>query len=70
MTDNIIKLTNNAVAHEIMERCGSVHLHFGYDDDRETIELEGSLTMSEVCFLKERLSSWIHDKLKEMEENV
>lgn len=67
MTDNVIKLLNNAVAPEAMERCGSVHLHYGYDDDRETIELDGSLTMAEVCFLKERLSAWIRQKLEEME---
>lgn len=67
MADNVVKLENNAVAPEIMARCGSVHLHFGYDDERESIELEGSLTISEICFMKERLGSWIRQKLEDLE---
>jgi hypothetical protein len=63
---NVIKLHTDAVAPEIMARRGTVHLHFGYADDRQTVELDGSLTISEICFLKERLGSWIRQRLEEM----
>ena len=63
--DNIIRLPVNALAPEIRARSGTVKLNFGYDDDRETVELEGSLTITEVCFLKEILSLWIRNELEE-----
>lgn len=68
MTDNVVKLLNNAVAPEIIARSGSITLNFGRDD-RETVELEGSLTLSEICFLKEILASWIHNKMQDLSDD-
>lgn len=67
--DNVIKIMNNAVIPEIMERSGEINLYFGDADDRESIEIKGSITLSEVCFLHMLLGRYINKKMNEFEND-
>ena len=70
MTDNVIKLGNNAIIPKIANREGKIVLHYGPDKNtyEESIELSGSITVSEACFLHKLLGKWIDDKIDEMTE--
>lgn len=67
--DNIIKIMNNAIIPEISERSGEVNLYFGSSDDRESVEIKGSITLSEVCFLHMLLGHYINKKMNEFEDD-
>jgi len=62
--DNIIKLQNVTAVHipEIQNRQGRVCLNYG-SEDKDTVEIEGSITLSEVCFLYMILGKFISEKL-------
>lgn len=68
MSDNIIKLGGNYVIPEIVNREGTITLHYAADKNTydDSIELTGSITVSEACFLHKLLGKWIDDKLEEM----
>ena len=68
MTDNIIKLGNNAVIPEIANREGKITLYYGSDKNTfdDSIELEGSITVSEACFLHKLLGAWLDKRMEEM----
>ena len=65
MTDNVIKLGNNAIIPEIANREGKIVLYYGPDKNTydESIELSGSITVSEACFLHKLLGKWIDDRI-------
>lgn len=70
--DNIIKLQNVKDIHipEIQNRQGTVTLHYGgdakyNDDEHESVEIKGTITLSEVCFLHALLGRFIMDKMGE-----
>lgn len=68
MSDNVIRLGNNAIIPEIANREGKIVLHYGpgkntYD---ESIELSGSITVSEACFLHKLLGKWIDEQIDEL----
>jgi hypothetical protein len=67
--DNVIKLKNNAVIPHIQAREGKIVLHYAEDKTTfdDSIELTGSITLSEACFLHKLLGKWIDDKLDQME---
>jgi predicted acyltransferase (DUF342 family) len=64
MSDNIIKLGNNAVIPEIVNREGKITLYYGNGKNTfdESIEIEGSITVSEACFLHKLLGAYIDKK--------
>ena len=68
MTDNIIKLGNNAVIPEIANREGKIVLYYGEGKNtfEDSIELSGSITFSEACFLHKLLGKWIDNKMEEI----
>jgi hypothetical protein len=63
--DNIIRLHNVIDIHipEIQNRSGSVRLVYGGDIDEESVQIEGSITLSEVCFLQKVFEKWIMERL-------
>lgn len=63
--DNVIKLQNFSTVHipEVQRREGTVTLHYGGDKDEESIEIKGSITLSEVCFLYMILGKFIQEEL-------
>lgn len=65
--DNIIRLQNVGTVHipEIQNRNGTVTLHYGGAEETETVEISGTITLSEVCFLYMILGKYINDKLGE-----
>lgn len=65
--DNIIKMHNLKDVHipEIQSRRGSVRLVYGGDVDEESVQIEGSITLSEVCFLQKVFDKWILEQLDE-----
>lgn len=63
--DNVIRLKNDGVIPEIMAREGRVTLYYGEGHElfSEAVELSGTITLSEVCFLHKLLGWWIDNKL-------
>lgn len=72
MSDNVIKLGNNAIIPEIANREGKIILHYGPDKNNYeySIELSGSITVSEACFLHKLLGKWIDYKIDEMADQL
>lgn len=66
MTDNITYLHNETEIHipEIQNREGCVTLNYG--TDAETVEISGTITLSEVCFLYMMLGKFIQKELGEV----
>jgi hypothetical protein len=63
----IIKLENNGKIPEIHAREGAVLLSFN-SEEHDEIEISGTITVSEVCYLKEVLCMWIHNKMQELRD--
>jgi len=64
--DNIIKLCNFKQLNipEINNRVGVITLNYNVEG-KETIEINGAITLSEICFLHAMLGKFISDKLSE-----
>ena len=65
--DNIIELRDlkSIIVPEQRSRCGSIILNYGYDDDRDSVMFEGSLTLNEACFLYKLLGKTIDELMEE-----
>jgi len=61
MSSNVIKGPFQTTIPEIKEREGRIILNFG--NDREQVEIEGSITLSEACFLLVGLQKYIHETM-------
>lgn len=62
---NVIDLGVQAEIPEIKNRRGEVILRFGYDDG-DSVEVSGSITLSEVCFLQKMLDRYILDQINDI----
>lgn len=59
---NIIQLYNAVQIPEVMKRTGYIKLNFNVEN-ADDIEIVGTITVSEACYLKETLTKWIHDNM-------
>jgi len=66
--DNIIKLQNvkEVVDPASCARSGKIMLHYNIED-HDTVELEGSITLAECCFLYMKLGQYLNSELGDEE---
>lgn len=62
--DNIIKLQNITEVKDpvICARSGKITLYFNVED-HDTVELDGSITLTEACFLYMKLGQFLNGEL-------
>jgi hypothetical protein len=63
--DNVVKIGNDAHIPEIRNRRGTITLTFGGAEVVESVQIEGSITLSEICYMQKVLEAWIFEKLGE-----
>jgi hypothetical protein len=67
--DKIINIRDLKDTHipEIMNRSGSITLNYGIED-KDTIEIEGSITISEACFMHKLLGKYLDEMIECLDE--
>lgn len=67
--DNIIKLQNviEITVPEAKRRSGKITLHYNVED-HDTVEIEGSITLSEACFLMTRLQHYLQSQMDDLND--